>query len=254
MPGVSRLPQPGCLLSFPEKQKHVACMPSPLSDTSFYRRWVWANGWSELAGLGGSLLLAWLGSQVLSLNESSLVVVLGSVLAAVVLGTFLEGVVVGFAQARVLRHRLSNLAPRAWIIATAVGAATAWLLGMLPSAMTGLASSAEAPPPETFEGPLQYVLAAALGLVLGPILGLPQWVVLRRHIPGAGWWIGANALAWAVGMPLVFLGMGLLSEEATILQIIATVLTSCLAAGLSVGAIHGLVLVRLLRRARIPAT
>ena len=58
---------------------------------------------------------------------------LAAALLAVVLGTVLEGVVVGAAQEFVLRRRLTQLRPRSWIVATAIGAALAWVLGWCPA-------------------------------------------------------------------------------------------------------------------------
>ena len=85
-----------------------------------------------------------------------------------------------------------------------------------------------------------------MGLVLGPFLGVPQMFVLRRHAPRAGWWVVANALAWAIGMPIVFLGAGAVPHETSAAAAIVIVGVSCLAAGVTVGAVHGLVLVRML--------
>lgn len=45
-----------------------------------------------------------------------------------------EGAVLGWAQAHVLRPRLPDLSGRRWIILTSLGAAAAWVIGMLPSA------------------------------------------------------------------------------------------------------------------------
>jgi hypothetical protein len=172
------------------------------ADFAFYRRWIWANGWAELLGLGGSMALGWFGTQALANVGDSPAVVVGSMVAAIVLGTCLEGVLVGYAQARVLRATVPAFAPQPWIVATAVGAAIAWTLGMIPSTIVSLFASPEAgaEPPPIFDSPLQYLLAAGLGLVLGCFLGAPQWRVLRRHAARSGWWVGANALAWAVGM------------------------------------------------------
>jgi len=47
--------------------------------------------------------------------------------------------------------------------------------------------------------------AGALGslvVIVGAVL-LAQWLVLRRHLPGAGWWVLASAVAWAVGVAVV---------------------------------------------------
>ena len=64
----------------------------------------------------------------------------------------------------------------------------------------------DAAPPEIAEW-MVYLLAASMGLVFGPILGAPQWWVLRRWVDKAIWWIPANAVAWAGGMVAIFVGM-----------------------------------------------
>jgi hypothetical protein len=130
--------------------------------------------------------------------------------AAVLLGVLLEGVLVGYAQARVLGPALPGLRPRAWVGATAVGAAAAWAVGMVPSTAAALAAGPEGAGADAGPSPLVvYPLAALLGLVTGPILGVAQWRVLRRHVHGAGRWLWANAAGWAAGMPIIFAGMDL---------------------------------------------
>jgi hypothetical protein len=109
--------------------------------------------------------------------------------------------------------------------------------------------SAAGAPPAWLGGPVQYLLAAAMGLVLGPILGIPQMFVLRRYAPRASRWVLANAFAWAVGMPVVFLGAGAVPHETSAAVAIVIVGVTCLAAGIVVGAVHGLFLVRLLDHA-----
>jgi hypothetical protein len=219
-----------------------------------YVRWVLANGWSEAVGLGGTALVA--GTLALAAPDpsSTLLTVLGAV-AVVAAGAGLEGALVGYAQARVLEHRLPGLRRRAWIAATAQGAGAAWALGMIPSTLMALMADPGArggESPAMFEGASQYFMAAAMGLVLGPILGAPQWWELRRHVRRAGWWVPANAAAWAVGMPLVFLGAGAAFEASMPLLAVAFAVGSLALAGLAVGAIHGLVLVALLRDDRPP--
>jgi hypothetical protein len=43
----------------------------------------------------------------------------------------------------------------------------------------------------------------------GAVLSFAQWLVLRGKVKRAGLWIPANMLAWAFGMPVIFLGMDL---------------------------------------------
>jgi hypothetical protein len=212
---------------------------------AFYRHWVLANGWSEAAGLGTTFVLGSVLAPAIADLRGVVPVVLGA-LAAVALGALLEGVLVGVAQERVLRRGLSALAGGAWIRATALGAAIAWSLGMVPSTFLTLADSAASSPPAEPGAFTQYVLAAALGAVTGPVLGMAQWTVLRRHVRAAGRWLWANALAWAVGMPFVFLGMAYVPWTASVMARFASIYAVCAGVGVVVGAIHGLVLLRLL--------
>lgn len=211
-----------------------------------YRRWVLANGWSECLGLGATGVLGWWVMRLTG-EPSSVIAVLGTALLAVAGGVLFEGILVGYAQARVLRARDTAFRSGQWILATAIGAGVAWLLGMIPSTAMALAGPAAAgEPPAWLSGPMQYVLAAGMGLVLGPILGIPQMFVLRRFAPRASRWVLANALAWAVGMPVVFFGAGAVPNEMSVAVAIMIVGLTCLAAGLIVGAVHGLFLIRLL--------
>ncbi len=102
-----------------------------------------------------------------------------------------------------------------------------------------------------------YTLAAVMGFVLGSILGVPQWLVLRHHLPKAGWWVLANALAWLVGMVIVFVGTNFIPPEGISLNVAFVLLLFLFIAGAVVGAIHGLVLVWLLHErtlTRVQAT
>jgi hypothetical protein len=161
------------------------------------------------------------------------------------LGAF-EGAVVGFAQWLVLCGRLTDLARRSWILATVAGAVAAWFLGMLPSTVMALAGNGGGEGPD-FEGAGVFVMAAGVGLVLGAVLATPQWRVLRRHVRGAGWWIPANAIAWAVAMPLIFLAAGMPLPQDALAPLLAVVAAIIAGAGAVAGTIHGVVLVKLLR-------
>lgn len=35
-------------------------------------------------------------------------------------------------------------------------------------------------------------------IVLGLSVGVGQWLLLRRRLPQAGWWIGANVVGWGL--------------------------------------------------------
>lgn len=218
---------------------------------SFYRRWIWANSWAEALGLGLTFMLGRAIAPHLGRVPSTSAILLGAAVA-ILLGAFLEGVVVGYAQARALRSALPELSARAWIGASALGAGAAWVLGMIPSTIMGLLSSPSGPvssPPAEPSRWLQYALALVLGAITGPILGFAQARVLRRHVPRAGRWLWANALAWSLGMVAIFVGMDLLPwGEGGIVLWLGPVVISGVAGALA-GAVHGRFLARWLARA-----
>jgi hypothetical protein len=119
---------------------------------------------------------------------------------------------------------------------------------MVPSTIVALTSSSgPAQPSAEPTAVVQVLLAAGLGLVAGPILGAAQWGVLRRFVDHAGRWLWANALAWAVGMPLIVLGMDLVPWTGHPLVVVLWIYTICAVAGVAVGAVHGSILLQLLR-------
>lgn len=90
------------------------------------------------------------------------------------------GTCVGIAQWLVLGERIDRT--RWWILASIIGFAVGKAVG------DALAVS------------IAGVVGIGLsGAAIGASLGLTQWVVLRRHVARAGWWVPASALAWVVG-------------------------------------------------------
>lgn len=91
------------------------------------------------------------------------------------------GVGVGVLQWPILYRR----SPRAW--RWPLVTAAAWTGG---SILLRVAVSPE----------LQFLLA---GLILGPIVGLAQWLVIRERVRWAGWWIVISIIAWITGLTLM---------------------------------------------------
>jgi len=132
------------------------------------------------------------------------------------------GAIGGFAQWVVLRQRIPGAGW--WILASAMGfAAVFGLSGAVPSnnpATTG------------------FIMAVAFGLVGG----IPQWLILRRTVPRAGWWVLADILgllAGEIGFP-VAIAISATNDDLNFL-----VVALVFAAGY--GAITGAALVWLLR-------
>ena len=225
--------------------------PGAPSSWSLWARWVAANAVAELVGLGGSdAVSVGLASHTSRMGAAG---VLMMAVAMIAIGTCLEGMLVGLLQGRVLRHALPGVPLGAWVGATALGAGIAWTLGTVPSSvMQWLMDSggAETPAPAlVISDALRLVLAAGMGLLQGAILAVPQWRVLRRYVAGAGWWVPANSAAWAVGMVLVVQAVSSTTWTLSVATLARRVALLTLA-GAAVGAIHGAVLVWLLRSGR----
>jgi len=214
-------------------------------DWNLWFRWVLANAIGEVVGLGASAVvgvgLAWTIEKTMGAFGS-----LAMAGVMILVGT-LEGIVVGIAQWLVLRRPIQNMSWRAWVLATAIGAFVAWTLGMIPSTLMATNADAAAAPPPEMSNVVMHGLAALMGAVLGPILGLPQWLVLRRHVQKAGWWVLANAAAWALGMPVVFVGASSVPPGGFGLGVVVVGIVTGASAGAVVGAVHGLALVWLLQ-------
>ncbi|MCA9838027.1 MAG: hypothetical protein KC422_14005 [Trueperaceae bacterium] len=206
-----------------------------------YLWWLGANGLAELLGLGATGLLGYL--LISRLGDSRVLLFASSMVLA---GIIFEGVAVGLFQWLVLRLALPKLKASRWIIATALGAGVAWLLGMIPSTLL----SFEADRAGTSSEPsltMMMFMALLMGAILGPILGFFQYRVLRDFSPKAGFWIGANSLAWAAGMAIIFAGIDIAFKLPYAPVYLALSLILC---GFCVAAIHGLFLFFIVGRCR----
>ena len=216
-------------------------------DWKLWLQWVVANAASETVGLGTSLLIG----AFLLVNAEPTIGALPAAALGVVAGTLIEGSIVGTAQWLVLRHPLERMRWRTWVLATALGAFVAWTLGMIPSTLLFTAPDSGAAAPGQMSDLMIYTLAAGMGIALGAILGGSQWLALRRHVPKAGWWVPGNALAWMLGMVVVFLGTSFIPAEGITVPVALILLMFVVAAGAVVGAVHGLVLIWLLHQRRL---
>ncbi len=216
---------------------------------ALWLRWLAANAFGELFGLGLSLTA--LALYLSRAGEGRGVgATLLSFLVAVASGVF-EATVVSFAQFWAMRPWFPALRRRAWWLGTLVGALLAYVLGYLPSTIIdmGAASGQSAPAEE----PAQWIvllLAAGLGLVAGALLSFAQWLALRRAARGAGAWIPANMLAWMLSMPLIFWGIDLAQKVQPLYLTVLIMAGVLLLAGALAGGVHGLFLVRIAARNR----
>ena len=75
------------------------------------------------------------------------------------------------------------------------------------------------------------------------MVGVLQWLVLRRRVTRAGWWVAASAAGWVAAGP----GVGLV---AAVMGAALTANAGWAALGIMYGAVTGCALVWLLRQPR----
>jgi hypothetical protein len=141
----------------------------------------------------------------------------------------------------VLRRYLSGLRLREWLLATVGGAIPAYLVGTSVGTYAG----------ENLDFTLVPIAVLILGGLLyvsaiGSILGLTQWLVLRRYVGRAGWWVPANALAWIAGLTVGIAGPSLLEDWNSIAAVVVMGVSTGVLMGGLVGALTGIALVWLL--------
>ncbi len=214
-----------------------------MGGAGLWSRWVAANAIGEFLGLAPVAFIGLLAARIL-VEAGGAEAAFGGLALFTLLGAF-EGAVIGLAQWLVLRRPLPGIARRSWVLATTLGAMAAWFLGTLPNTVLTLSETRGGAAPG-FDGTVGYAEAALMGGLLGTVLALPQWRVLRRHLDSAAWWMPANTAAWAVALPLVVLFGGMPVPEDGLAPLLAIVAAVIAGTGALVGAIHGAVLVRLL--------
>jgi hypothetical protein len=108
------------------------------------------------------------------------------------------GIAIGILQWFLLQRRFKKAWQ--WILATAAGwtVGSAIVYAAIPQGMDFLS-----------------------GLLIGLSIGLAQWLILRREVQWAGWWIAVNIIAWTTGMAFL---PGLFSTGALVGLITATTL------------------------------
>jgi hypothetical protein len=215
----------------------VARRASAGAGQSTWRRWVRATTLGELVGFLIPVAAVSAGADGAPGPLRLLLVVLAGA------G---EGAVLGWAQSRVLRPLLPGLSTTAWTARTAAAAALAWAIGMGPSSLgAGI---------DGWRPAVRVAVAVPAALVLLLSIGVAQWTVLRRVLPGSVRWIGWTSAGWLAGLT-VFLCVAppLWHAGQDVVAVAAIGALAGVAMASTMAAVTGWGLVRLLRAAPCPS-
>jgi serine/threonine-protein kinase len=114
-------------------------------------------------------------------------------------GTLLTGLAVGLilgvVQWATLMQRTHRIGVE-WLLATMVAWTAGWLVGW--------------PIAWRFFGGLGFGPAfAGIGAIVGFMVGAAQWLILRRLVYRAGWWILVTCVAWSIALAVSYTYGGL---------------------------------------------
>jgi hypothetical protein len=153
---------------------------------------------------------------------------------AILLAGALAGATFGAIQRLVLRRVLPHLDGWVWVSTAGFGMAftAVWALG---GGQHGAVAHHALPHAVDLAGPLG-------GAIIGAALGASQWLILRRYLPRAGWWVPFNGVGLAAGWLLA---------AATPVDGVPAHFVGSSVVGLALAAITGAALVWLLEGAKV---
>jgi hypothetical protein len=216
-------------------------------ERKFWQKWTIYCAFGELLGIGVAGAIAYTANlligEPIELGDKLIV------LFAMLIAGAIEGGLLGYFQWKVLVEKFAHIPKKEWLKVTMIIAVLGWFLGMMPSLFfidPAYSNTSEAASLD-FSNPMLIVaMTLSLGLLLGAFFGLFQWFSLRKYADKAYIWILANALGWSVGMGWIFLFASLPTEESGMAFSTFAGIMGGLLAGLSVGAITGAFLLRLI--------
>ncbi len=156
-----------------------------------------------------------------------------AVLALVTAGGLVEGAALALAQRAGLRAWRPRLRTAGYVTGTVAVAGLGWAGASAPSALSGTGDGRASAPWLIVLG------AAALGGVMGLVLGGVQAATLRRQVSHPWRWVVANAIAWIPAMTVIFVGATLPGRDWPTAAVVATGAVTGAVAGALLGAVLG---------------
>lgn len=206
-------------------------------DEHLYSKWILFTALGELTGFLVPIIAGVAGALLVGEATTFIGVILTLFFAA--LGGIGEGSILAAWQSAVLKKRLPGLNRLRFVVYTALAAAAAWILGMLPSTLSNVVNI-----PTWF-----WIVFGLIGVPVFLLsIGGAQWLELRKHVDRAWIWIIANAIAWPLGVMIPVFGIQLVPDSSAVWVFVAAGIFSGVLMGAAVGAITGLFLINLLKK------
>lgn len=200
----------------------------------FWLRWILNYAFGELLVIGaatafGRLVLIELSDFI----DQSPALVVWLLLATVGVA---EGWTIGYFQWHSLNRLLVCFKSRPWIFATIAATTIGWLVIMPPSIFL-MAFFVDFHLINKYYSVL-YALFA--GTAFGGIIGIVQYLILRRYYNNAVIWIFSNILSWMFSFFVICQGVSMLSSGHTLTYNLMIMVFACIFSGLAQGLVTGI--------------
>ena len=213
---------------------------------AFWKKWILYCGIGEMLGVTLAAAVAYF--TLVGLKGPPSWGTQLSVLGLMALAGLLEGSFLGFFQWKVLSEKIPALSRSGWIGLTAILTIFGWVflaLGFLLFYPEGPVLPFYFSEFSLTEHPFLFLMEGIVaGMFAGLGLGFLQWLLLRKHLPNAGFWIGSNILGWGLGLNFILIATYLPFSPPNLLSIILMGAAGGLLAGLCAGIVTGSFLIR----------
>lgn len=201
------------------------------ADRKFWFKWILYYSLGDLlaiaaaAVIGGFLFIDFSNRPLTPFTTTAILVIAGAS----------EGLIIGYIQWKSLSRVLLHFKPIPWIATTTISAIAGWLLFLPPAIMliSFLTKSS------LINNYYSILYTALVGILFGTLMGVPQFIFIRKFYKNAFVWILANVFGWMFSFLIIYSAILMLTDSGLYIYNLSLILISCVLSGLIQGLITG---------------
>jgi hypothetical protein len=198
-----------------------------------WKKWIFKYSLGELIGIGVAAAIA----RFLFLSYPQSEKISGTVLNVIILmiAGISEGLIIGYIQWRSLSKLVSDFPPLLWMFITTFATLAGWLF-VLPPGIMLIAFLAKISLISTNNSILYTLL---IGVIFGGMIGIPQFLIMRKYFENAIIWVLSNAVGWMMSFLIIYSSLLLFQYTRSFLIDLLLIVSACVLSGFIQGMITG---------------
>lgn len=203
------------------------------ADKRFWYKWMLNYSFGELLGIGAAAVIGrflFLEFSNISASSTTLITFIILVIAGAA-----EGLIIGYVQWKSLSKILLHFKPTLWILITTISTIAGWLL-ILPPAVMVISFLSKF---TLISNNYSILYTALAGMTFGALIGIPQFLILKKFYKNAYAWIVANTIGWMLTFLIIYTAMSLLTNATSFVYNMSLIVISCMISGLVQGIVTG---------------